>query len=127
MNGFECRRLRDEYAADDRVVGPTVPDRRRAAGARFRRSRPVPGEGFRRGVVGKKARRFAERPRITTRALMWFVLIVALFNGLCMFLARRLHSSGLPIDQANRQGIFVFVLLNGLALILCLHIFYCPW
>src|SRR5262249_9490779 len=29
--------------------------------------------------------------------------------------------------QANRQGIFVFVILNGLALILCLHIFYGPW
>ena len=35
-------------------------------------------------AVGNKPRRFADCPRITIRALMCLVLIIALSNGLCM-------------------------------------------
>lgn len=77
--------------------------------------------------MGKTRRRFADRPRITIRALMWFVLVVALSNGLCMMYARWLHASAFPIERIWRAELLVFFFLNANALLVSLYLFYAPW
>ncbi len=78
-------------------------------------------------AVGNKPRRFADCPRITIRALMCLVLIIALSNGLCMMLARQLHVPGVPTGVIRRQEMALFLLLNAIALFMSLYVFYAPW
>jgi hypothetical protein len=77
--------------------------------------------------VGNRPRRFADRPRITIRALMCLVMAMALCNGLCMMLVRQLRASGLPTERIHRMEVVLSLFLNAYALGISLYVFYAPW
>jgi hypothetical protein len=79
------------------------------------------------GAVDETSRRSAVRPRITIHALMWFVLIVALVNGLIVMVARRLRATGTPSEQTHQQEVAAFLVVNAYTFALCWFSFYDPW
>ena len=58
---------------------------------------------------------------------MWFVLIVALVNGLVAMVAGRLRATEMPIEQIHQQEVAAFLVVNAYTFALCWFSFYDPW
>ncbi len=58
---------------------------------------------------------------------MWFVLVVAIFNGFFPMIAREMRASGRPVEQIRRGETMAFIVINGIALSWSLYVFYAPW
>lgn len=100
---------------------------RRRAGRAGPSMRDGPRRSVRGETVGKMSGQSLERPRITIHSLMWFVLIVALVNGLVMMVARRLRATAIPIEQSHQQEVIALLVVNAYTFLFCVFSFYDPW